>query len=88
MKINYEFVKREIAGEYFLVPIGEAAKVFDGIIAINELGAFIFDCLPECADAQAVTDRILERYETDRATALTDVLAFFDALREAGIIVE
>lgn len=88
MKINYEFVKREIAGEYFLVPIGEAAKVFDGIIAINELGAFIFDCLPECADAQAVTDRILERYETDRATALADVLAFFDALREAGIIVE
>ncbi|MBR2732414.1 MAG: PqqD family protein [Clostridia bacterium] len=88
MKINYEFVKREIAGEYFLIPIGEAAKVFDGIIAINELGAFIFDCLPECADAQAVTDRILERYETDRATALADVLAFFDALREAGIIVE
>ena len=88
MKINYEFVKREIAGEYFLVPIGEAAKVFDGIIAINELGAFIFDCLPDCADAEAITDRILEQYDTDRATALQDVLAFLDALRDAGITIE
>ncbi|MBQ6266137.1 MAG: PqqD family protein [Clostridia bacterium] len=88
MKSNYEFVKREIAGEYFLVPIGKAAKVFDGIIAINELGAFIFDCVPECADVEAVTDRILERYDTDRETALQDVRAFFDALRAAGIEVE
>lgn len=88
MKVNYTFVKREIAGESFLVPIGAAAKVFDGIIAINEIGAYIFDCLPACADAAAVADRIVERYDTDRETALADVQAFFDALRDAGILVE
>lgn len=88
MKINYEFVKREVAGEAFLVPIGAAAKVFDGIITINEVGAFIFDCLPACADAQEIADRIAEVYETDPATALEDVQAFFEALRAAGICVE
>ena len=49
MKTNYEFVKREIAGEAFLVPIGEASSVFEGIFTLNELGSFIFDHLGECA---------------------------------------
>ncbi len=35
MKINYTFVKRDIAGETFLVPVGEAASVFEGIISLN-----------------------------------------------------
>lgn len=86
MKVNYEFVKRKIFDEYYLVPIGEAASKFGGIIAINEVSSFIFDCLTECENAKDIAARLLERYDTDEATALSDTEEFLTALREQGII--
>ncbi len=86
MKLNYEFVKREVAGEQFLVPIGRAAGVFDGIITLNELGAFIFDCIPDCADESEIAGRITGVYDVDNETALADTREFFDGLKEAGIV--
>ncbi len=88
MKINYEFVKREIAGDSFLVPIGAAASVFEGIITLNELGSFIFDHLADCPSPEAMAEAITEVYDTDPGTALRDVNEFFASLRECGIEVE
>ena len=88
MKLNYEFVMREIAGEKFLVPIGQAASVFDGIITVNDIGAFIFESIPLCESAGKIADRIVEAYDVDRETALSDVNEFLTSLSEAGIKTE
>lgn len=88
MKSNYEFVKREIAGEAFLVPVGEAASVFEGIFTLNELGAFIFDHLEECASPEDMARAVVSVYDTDLDTALQDVNEFFAAMKESGITVE
>ncbi len=88
MKSNYEFVKREIAGEAFLVPVGEAASVFEGIFTLNELGAFIFDHLEECASPEDMARAVVSVYDTDFDTALQDVNEFFAAMKESGITVE
>ena len=42
MKVSNEFILREVAGEYILVPVGAAAVKFNGLITLNEIGAFIF----------------------------------------------
>lgn len=86
MKTNYEFVKRKIFDEYYLVPIGEAANKFQGIIAINDVSSFIFDCLPDCGSAEEVASRLVEKYDTDAETADADVKEFLNVLREQGII--
>ena len=39
MKICKEFVLREIAGEAVLVPVGDAAKEFNGLINLNDVAA-------------------------------------------------
>ena len=88
MKSNYDFVKREIAGEAFLVPVGEASSVFEGIFTLNELGAFIFDRLEECASPEEMARAVVEVYDTDYETALRDVKEFFGAMRESGITIE
>ena len=88
MKINYEFVKREIAGETFLVPIGAAAAVFEGILFLNELGAFVFDRLEQYDSPEELAAAVTEVYDTDYETALQDVLGFFDSLKQSGIVVE
>ena len=87
MKLNYEFVKREVAGEQFLVPIGRAALVFNGIITLNELGGFIFECIPSCSDESEIAARIAENYDVDKETASSDTHDFFESLAQAGITV-
>lgn len=86
MKINYEFVKRKIFDEYYLVPIGEAANRFQGIIAINDVSSFIFDCLPDCGSAEEIASKLVEIYDTDAETVISDVEEFLAILREQGII--
>ena len=42
MKASKDFILREIAGEYILVPAGAASARLNGLITLNELGWFIF----------------------------------------------
>ena len=85
MKCNYEFVKREIAGEAFLVPVGEASAVFEGIFTLNELGAFIFDRLEACASPEEMAQAVVGVYDVDYETALSDVNEVLGAMRASGI---
>ena len=41
MKINKDFMIRDIAGETILVPTGEISHNFNGMITLNEVAAFI-----------------------------------------------
>ena len=43
MKIKKEFMLRNICGEEALVPVGETAKSFKGIIKVNNIGSFIWN---------------------------------------------
>ena len=42
MKIKQGFMLREVAGNYVVVAVGEASKKFNGVINLNESGAFIW----------------------------------------------
>ena len=86
MKIKYEFIKREIAGDVFLVPIGEAVKHYSGLFALNEVGSFIWDVLEKCEDDAAIVDAVLEEYDVPREQAEADVAEFLGKIRDMGII--
>ena len=47
MKLKAQLVKREIAGDTILVPVGETTTKLQGLLTINETGAAIWDALPE-----------------------------------------
>lgn len=40
MKVKQGFMLREIANNYVVVPVGKAAIDFNGIITLNQTGAF------------------------------------------------
>ena len=86
MKIKYEFVKRTIAGETFLVPVGEAVKHYSGLFALSEVGAFIWDKLEDAGTDADVVEAVLSEYEVDRETAEADTAEFLGKLREMNII--
>ena len=79
---------REIAGEHILVPIGAAAKKFQGIITVNASGLILWNKLQsECTEEMLVTALTAE-YEVDAETAAADVARFLSRMRQAGILVE
>ena len=45
MKIKKELVKRDIAGDTILVPVGKTVYDSNGLFILNELGAFLWDRL-------------------------------------------
>lgn len=86
MKINKEFILREIADEYILVPIGTTALQFNGLITVNEIGALIWKQLLEEQTIDTIVETILKEYEIDFDTAKADVLEFIEYLRENNIV--
>ncbi len=86
MKIKRELIKREIAGETVLVPVGKTVYDFNGLFALNELGAFIWEALPGAESPEDIVSAILENYEVDEATARADVAEFLEKLSGMGII--
>lgn len=86
MKINGEYVLREIAGEFILVPIGNTAIEMNGMITLNEVGVFIWNKLKdECTREELLRD-ILASFEIDEEHAGSDLDEFFQQLEEAHLI--
>ena len=86
MKIKREFIKRKIAGEFILVPIGNTALAFNGLITINELGKFIWENLESSKNEEELLHKILEEYEVEEKEAKEDLDEFLDKLRQVDII--
>lgn len=86
MEIKKELIKREIAGDCILVPVGRSTLDSNGLFALNELAVFIWDILPSIDSEDEIVAKILDEYEIDRETAERDVADFMSKLRELGII--
>ena len=87
MKIKNGYVAKEIAGQYVVVALGQASKIFNGIIKLNESGKFIWDMLVKGAEKDDIVKALLEEYEgVDEATVAADVDRFIGELRGANIL--
>ena len=86
MEIKKELIKRNIAGDTVLVPVGKTVYDANGLFILNEVGAFLWDALPQAQNEEALVDRLLEEYEVDRQTAHKDVAAFVTKLRQMEIL--
>lgn len=86
MKLLYEFASRNIAGEHFLVPIGAAARRYNGMFALSETAAFIWRRLEETQDEGELPRLVHEAFAVDPATAAADTAEFLQALREMELL--
>ncbi len=86
MKIKRELMKRDIAGEYFLVPVGKTVYDANGLFVLTDVGAFLWDRLPDAHDADDLVHAVLEEYDVTEATARADIEVFLEKLRSMEIL--
>lgn len=87
MQLKQGFVLRQIGDTYMVVAIGVQTLDFQGMIRLNETGAFLWKRLAEtsCAEEELV-QALLAEYDVDAETAAQDVSGFVNALREASLL--
>ena len=86
MNIKKELIRREIAGDVILVPVGKTALENNGLFTLNELGGFLWDRLEGAKDETDLLRAVLEEYEVSEQKALEDIRAFLDELTQMGIL--
>jgi hypothetical protein len=86
MKIKSDFILKQIAGSYVVVPVRRRAVDFSGIVKMSESGAFLWKILAEGADRDMLIAALLGEYEVDEATAAADVDRFITKLKEADLL--
>jgi len=86
MKLKEDFMLREVAGQWLVVPLGESVINVNGIITLSESGAILWKELESGdADEDKLADALMQEYEIDHGTALESVREFLDDLKEKGI---
>lgn len=86
MKINGEYILREVAGDTILVPVGETALQFNGILALEPVGALIWKGLSAGKDRSAILCDILDQFEIDAHTAAKDLDEFLEQLQAENLL--
>ena len=86
MKIRNGFMLRKVGGQNVVVAVGAASRDFNGIIKLNETGAFLWELLKSERTPEELTESLLAEYDIDRETASADVEAFAERLSRAELL--
>lgn len=86
MKIKKDFILRKVADSYVVVPVGKLTLDFNGIINLNETGAFLFELLQEGAEKEELLRKMLEEYDVTSEKAAADIDVFLKKAEEADVL--
>ena len=86
MQIKTGFVIRNVGGESVVVPVGETAKTFHGMINLNSTGALLWQFFTEEHTVEEAAALLQKEYGIDENTAKSDAQAFVDTIVKYGFI--
>lgn len=86
MKIKKRLLKRQIAGDAFLVPVGKEVYDSNGLFFLTEVGEFIWDRLEAAEGPEAIINAVLKEYDVEESVVRKDVEDFLEKLRGFEII--
>ena len=86
MMINDGYILRNIAGVHVVVPVGERVIDFNGMITLNDTGAFLWKAIDMDVSIEDLPELLTKEYEVSIEDAKKDVFEFVDILKENNII--
>ena len=86
MKLKKNFVLRQVAGTWVVLPLGAETVNFSGMLQLNESGAMLWRVLEEGGSQDALVEALLGEYDVTREQAEADVQEFLAKLDQAGCV--
>ena len=86
MKLKDGIVQNEIDGVFYLGDSGIREKRFNGMIKLNQTGAFVTKMLMNETDEEQIVQAMCEKYQVSTDEVSSDVHLLINALRENGLI--
>lgn len=88
MKLKYQFVINNVAGETVAVSVGDTSGRFSGYIKLNETGAFIFKKLKSDTTREEIINSLMIEYpDATRDDAANSVDELIEKLKGADLLV-
>lgn len=87
MKIKEGFILRKVGSQYVVAATGKASEHFNGMLRLNESGAFAFRLLQEGVTEDDLAARLMAEYDVSEETVRRDMEKFLGALKEADALV-
>lgn len=88
IKTNPNVIRRNVAGEDILIPIGDSALEHNGLFVLTPTGAEIWDALVEGKSLEEIVANMAEEYDIDTETLRKDVLGLIEKLAKLGLVTE
>lgn len=86
MKIKEGFILREVAGSNIVVPVGDRCESFNGMITLNDTGAFLWSQLSTDKTEEELLGAMLSEYDVPENVARNDISAFVANLKENELV--
>lgn len=88
MKLKKNYVLRQAAGAWVVLPLGAEAVNFSGMLKLNESGVLLWRSLEADGDKAALVEALTKEYAVSKDQAEADVEEFLAALIKCGCIEE
>lgn len=89
MRIKEGFILRSVADNYIVIGVDGEAVDFNGMITLNETGAFLWKILAEQdVSRDALVEQITSQYDIEEKIAAEDIDAFLEKLTDADLLVK
>lgn len=88
MRRNSEFVLRQVAGKNVVIPLGQAAEAFRGMITLNKTGKFLWDLLETEQTEESLAEALVQTYGITEERAVNGVRKFLESIYVTGAIIK
>lgn len=88
MRIKKDYVLRQVAQTWVVLPLAEETVNFSGMLKLNDSGAKLWKALEQGADAHGLARVLMAEYTVTGEEALADAEAFLQKLIRAGCVDE
>lgn len=86
MRVKKNFVLRQVAETWVVLPLGSATASFNGMISLNETGALLWKALEQGSDREALIKLLTDEYYVHSSQAQVDVDEFLQKLINVGCV--
>lgn len=87
MKVSADFILREVADTWVVMPLRTDVLDFSGMVRLNNSGAMLWKILEEGASRDELIQAITERYDVSEEQAERDLDEFLGVLNKVGCLV-